>query len=445
MTITDGSSLDFRALFEAVPGLYLVLTPDLTIIAASEAYLQATKTLRPEILGRSIFEVFPDNPADATATGTTNLRASLHRVLEQQTTDTMAVQKYDIRLPDADGGGFVERYWSPVNTPVFAANGMVSAIIHRVEDVTDFIRLQAEQQQRHQVTEMLRERASAMESEIYRRSQDIAQANRDLRQEIDRRQAIQTQLEQESQKLHMTNDALVALQHSRDMLANMIIHDLRNPLTASIGCLDMLSLKLQTRASDLAHYAQGALDVNMIMMDMINGILDVMRMEDERMPVQILPTDIASLVAEKLRQYQPTAAKNGLTLTYSGPNQLPFITDGILLSRVVDNLVVNAIKHTPSGGAITVAAKSGDQPGDLVVEVCDTGEGIAPADCARLFQKYGRVEGQKMGRRYDTGLGLVFCRMAMDLLQGDIAVVSELGRGSTFTITLKNPQPITPA
>jgi len=436
----DGSTLDFRVLFESVPGLYLVLTSDLTIVAVSDAYLKATKTMRPDILGRRIFDVFPDNPADDTATGTTNLRASLQRVLDRRTTDIMAVQKYDIRLPDAEGGGFVERHWSPVNSPVFAADGTVSAIIHRVEDVTEFVHLQAVQRERQEMTEALRARASAMESEIYQRAQDIARANRDLRQEIERRQAIQTQLEQESRKLHDTNEALVALQHSRDMLANMIVHDLRNPLTASIGYLDMLLMKLHGQANDLVRYAQGALDVNMVMMDMINGILDVMRMEDGRMPVRLASTDIVTLVAEKLQQYQPTAANSGLALTYDGPTHLTVVTDGGLLSRVVDNLVVNAIKHTPPGGAITVAARPGSAPGALVIEVRDTGEGIAPADCERLFQKYGRVEGQTMGRRYDTGLGLVFCRMAVDLLRGDITVASKLGAGSTFTITLGEPQ-----
>src|ERR1700745_4295332 len=104
---------DFRALFESAPGLYLVLTPDLTIVAASDAYLHATMTKRPEILGHKLFDVFPDNPNDPHATGVRNLRASLARVLEHRAPDAMAVQKYDIRRPEAQGGGFEERYWSP--------------------------------------------------------------------------------------------------------------------------------------------------------------------------------------------------------------------------------------------------------------------------------------------------------------------------------------------
>ena len=109
---------DFRTLFESAPGSYLVLTPDLTIVAASDAYLRATMTERGEILGRSIFDVFPDNPGDPTATGVLNLRESFGRVIRHHEPDAMAVQKYDIRRPGSEGDVFEERFWSPVNSPV---------------------------------------------------------------------------------------------------------------------------------------------------------------------------------------------------------------------------------------------------------------------------------------------------------------------------------------
>src|SRR5437016_4991420 len=111
---------DFRALFEAAPGLYLALLPDrprFTIVAASSAYLRATLTRREDLLGRGIFEAFPDDPEDPGATGVANLRASLERVLEAGQPDTMALQKYSIERPEAEGAGFEERFWSPVNFP----------------------------------------------------------------------------------------------------------------------------------------------------------------------------------------------------------------------------------------------------------------------------------------------------------------------------------------
>jgi two-component system, LuxR family, sensor kinase FixL len=137
---------DFRALFEAVPGLYLVLTPALVIVGASDAYLRATMTERDAVLGRGLFEVFPDNPDDPGATGVSNLRASLERVLRLRRPDAMAVQKYDVRRPD---GSFEERHWSPLNTPVLDERGEVRWIIHRVEDVTELVRLKREEAERN--------------------------------------------------------------------------------------------------------------------------------------------------------------------------------------------------------------------------------------------------------------------------------------------------------
>src|ERR1043165_6332150 len=114
---------DFARLFQFVPGCYLVLAPDLTIVAVSDAYLRATMTNRDEILGRGLFDVFPDNPNDPEATGVANLRASLDRVRAGLQPDTMAIQKYDIRRPESEGGGFEEHYWSPVNSPVPGDDG----------------------------------------------------------------------------------------------------------------------------------------------------------------------------------------------------------------------------------------------------------------------------------------------------------------------------------
>jgi PAS domain S-box-containing protein len=157
---------DFRALFEAAPGLYLVLTPDLTIVAVSDAYARATMTRREDIVGRGLFDVFPDNPDDPEATGTANLRASLDRVLQNRAPDSMALQKYDIRRPESEGGGFEERYWSPLNSPVLGRGGEVAYIIHQVEDVTAFVRLEQQGAAERKVTEELRTQAARLEATL---------------------------------------------------------------------------------------------------------------------------------------------------------------------------------------------------------------------------------------------------------------------------------------
>lgn len=111
---------DFKLLFETIPGNYLVLSPQLNIMAASNSYLAVSMTKREEILGRNVFEVFPDNPDDENADGVSNLRTSLNYVIENLQPHKMAIQHYDVRRPD---GIFEKHYWSPLNTPVLKDTG----------------------------------------------------------------------------------------------------------------------------------------------------------------------------------------------------------------------------------------------------------------------------------------------------------------------------------
>ena len=129
------NSTDLQRVFRGIPGLYLILKPDadFTILAASDDYLRATHT-DATIFGRPLFEAFPDNPAQTDPDGVSNLNASLQRVLANRAPDTMPTQRYDVRLSPAEGGGFEERYWAPVNSPVLTDQGEVEYIIHRVED-----------------------------------------------------------------------------------------------------------------------------------------------------------------------------------------------------------------------------------------------------------------------------------------------------------------------
>lgn len=173
---------DFRALFESAPGLYLVLAPDLTILAVSDSYATATMTTRSNIVGRGLFDVFPDNPDDPGNEGVRNLRASLSRVLSERVTDTMPVQKYDIRKPESEGGEFEERYWSPVNKPVIDTNGTLTYIIHCVIDVTDYIHLRDADIEREQLTREARDQVEMMESQVFLRSQQVADTVRRLKE-----------------------------------------------------------------------------------------------------------------------------------------------------------------------------------------------------------------------------------------------------------------------
>lgn len=182
----DPSLPDFRLLFESAPGLVVVLTPDFTIAAVSNAFLLATTTVREEIVGRNYFDAFPQHPSEQ------NLRESLNRVLRNRAPDPPSVQKYDLRLPTAEGvprkepgggrGGSPsppenpwgvppkERYWRTVNFPLLSPDGDVAFIAHQLEDVTECVLL-------HQTNEVLR----ASETEHERTERELQSKREKLR------------------------------------------------------------------------------------------------------------------------------------------------------------------------------------------------------------------------------------------------------------------------
>ena len=125
-------NIDYAALFSAVPSPCVIVTADLRICEVNPAYLDATGRRREDLIGRDLFDAFPDNPADPRADGERKVRASLERALRTGRPDTMAVQKYDIAV----GPVFEERWWSVVNTPLKDADGQVALLLHTVEDVT---------------------------------------------------------------------------------------------------------------------------------------------------------------------------------------------------------------------------------------------------------------------------------------------------------------------
>ncbi|MER5792880.1 SpoIIE family protein phosphatase [Streptomyces sp. NPDC001980] len=215
------SRVDHTALFAATPSPYLVLGPDLVIVDVNRAYLAATGRTREDLIGRHIFTAFPDNPADPDADGVKNLGASLHRVLATGRPDTMALQKYDIPVMGRPGV-FEERWWSPVNTPVLGAAGQVDYIIHRVEDVTSFVKeYRATHPDGVRATERPQE-TQALEAELYARARELQRLNEELRQAHTREREVAVILQEAM--LHVPD-----LAHHRDIAVRYL------PATGSLN------------------------------------------------------------------------------------------------------------------------------------------------------------------------------------------------------------------
>ena len=402
---------DYRILFESAPDIYLVLSPDLRIIAANEARLRATNTIRDEIIGRPLFEVFPDNPDDPEATGVNNLRASLLRVLQTKAPDAMAVQKYDIPRPASEGGGFEERYWSPLNTPVLHENGDLAFIIHRVEDVTEFIRLKQQGAEQVRLTEELKTRTEQMESEIFRRARQLQETNEKLRE---------------------------AERVKSEFFAN-VSHELRTPLSLILAPTESL---LSGKHGELSLSQYGVLRTvqnNAIrLLQMVTGLLDFAKAEAGRMKAKPEPVDVVALTRSILHDFEPTVKVKVIKISFDpSQNNGVVLLDQYLYERILFNLLSNAVKFTDPGGKINVRLEIVNER--LRLAVTDTGIGIAPKDIGMIFQKFRQVEGSSTRRFEGTGLGLAMVKEFSELLGGAVEVKSEPGKGSEFIVECPAP------
>ena len=232
---------------------------------------------------------------------------------------------------------------------------------------------------------------------------------------------------------------LEKLELLRDSLVHMIVHDLRSPLAGIRAYLDLVKMDGAGKLDlELTQSIDAARKVAVEMTDMVSDLLDVSRLEVGKMPLELAPADMGGLVVEAVAA---AGASPRVRIRVEPPaDKLRVVCDAGVIRRVLTNLVVNAVKFTPSSGQIAVSVRGNGN--EVKVEVVDTGPGIPPEYHEKVFEKYGQVEAARHGAKHSTGLGLTFCKLAVEAHGGQVGLESAVGAGSTFWIVLPVRGPV---
>lgn len=231
---------------------------------------------------------------------------------------------------------------------------------------------------------------------------------------------------------------IAALEQLRDDLTHMIVHDMKNPLQVISGYGNLLQdgrmgelSSLQVNAVSGIQRASGTLS------NMVFNLLDIGRLESGKVELDLTPVDLGEVSGEAVESVRLLAEVQEQTIRVELAKGLPPLpADRDLVRRVLVNLLSNALKHSEPGNVVTLqACAQGDH---VALRVKDQGEGIAPGDQARIFEKFTQATDRSRGSKTDTGLGLAFCKLAVQAHGGSINVESEgvPGRGSVFTVQL---------
>jgi len=528
------SSATLKAL-ETAPGAFLVLSPDLYILTASDLYLEATKTEREALRGRHIFDAFPDNPDLPEADGMKNINASLQEVLRTKKRHVMNFQRYDV--PDiAHPGKFITRYWDPSHTPVLDDNGEISYIVQLATNVTDQVLMgrQLAQSRNAQVESALE--VSSLTSKLDLAEKELLSLNISLEKQVGQRtvelknseenlQAAfdaadlgscslnlktgQAELSQRYRSLYglplsgeitwemvtaavepefleevnmaMINaaekgtpvDSTYAIRHletgerrwmrvagkvrpdgegsfshiyavvmdvtvqkedeqrKNDFIA-MVSHELKTPLTSITGYTQVLA-KLFKNNDGLAPRLLEKMERQVKKMSvMIDGFLNISRLEAGKIHLDVQRFDMAALLAEVAEEFDATISSH--KILFPEVQQVLVEADRNKIGHVINNLLSNAIKYSPSGAVIAVKCENNES--EIIFSVRDEGIGVNPQDLPKLFDRYYRVAGMQINMASGFGIGLYLSAEIISRHGGRIWAESEPGEGSTFYFSL---------
>ncbi len=224
------------------------------------------------------------------------------------------------------------------------------------------------------------------------------------------------------------------LERLRDALLNAASHELRTPLTSMSGFLELLGDSEHELGPAGRKYVEAIRRSNGRLRRAVEDMLLVAEIEAERLELQPTATDLAELAAATVEQALPAAAERGVELLLEADARLPLEADAGRLRQVLDNLVSNAVKFTPSGGSVILSARNGNGP--ITVEVADTGIGIPQDEVGQVFSRFYRASSATNRAIPGTGLGLVIARAIVEGHGGTISLESTEGEGTRVTVTL---------
>jgi PAS domain S-box-containing protein len=284
----------------------------------------------------------------------------------------------------------------------------------------------------------LRGAHAELESRVERRTSQLTDANQRLKQEVEERERAQREMRSAKDAADTANQAKSAF------LANMS-HELRTPLNAVIGFSELLEQQIFGALNGKQQtYVGNVLVSGRHLLQLVNDVLDISKVEAGRMDLAYERTPIGSIVDTVRGVIAAVAAKKGIELEVDVALNLPEVyIDPGRIKQVLYNLISNAIKFTPRGGVVRLIARASER--HIIVRVSDTGVGIARQDLPRLFREFEQLPQPGGVRPEGTGLGLALTRRLVELHGGKVAVESELGKGSTFSVhlPLKSPDEAT--
>lgn len=444
--------IDHGHIFHAAPVLFLILKPNppiYTILDATDAYCAATQTKCSEIINRSLFEVFPDNPADLNATGVSNLRTSLNNVIEKKQPHKMHIQKYDIQVTTENGICFEERFWNPKNSPVLNKNNEVLYIIHQAEDVTETVRLQnkMEAEARNSANEI--EQKSLIIEENDARINLILNAllkyttldfserlkTTDKRDELDAivvgLNAVIDELENYMQLLKNSNNNLEYANKELDSFSYSVSHDLRAPLRAINGYSQVL---LEDYGNKLDE--DGKHNINIIIKNafkmgaLIDDLLTFSRVGKQ--DLKKVPLNMNNIVDSVIREFTSQDQKSKVKFIVKDLEDIK--GDNSMIKQALTNLISNAVKYSGKKENAIVEIASYKEKDNIIYYVKDNGTGFDMKYYDKLFGVFQRLH--STAEFEGTGVGLALVQRIIKKHNGNVWAEAEVDNGACFYFSI---------